>query len=308
MRVIVSLLFLVAVATACTVTPLPDNVIEVTGCDPVTVEPFNGTVQTGGPGQYQLPSTVGCNVVIVNDVVYSICGQQASLVACPLEPFTDESFAAKACALDAFLACAEDCCEESCCTEEEDVKVSTWVDHSWDTLVGSDGIAVVPEDSRVRAEGGFLIGTCSTPGGCDIGCLLGESLVASRDIFVPNCDPTTVTVKLVVESATDGATAVLGSGSPVDLVPGEVIVSGEPGLLVITCPLPTCSEGTPLNISTLEIDTHCSVPLNRTIECPPIGTYLVFVSPHEDSNKHRPSSRGSHDVMKFKNYHNVECE
>ena len=294
MRVFGFILFLVAVTAACTVTPLPDDVIEVSGCNPVFVEPFNETVQTGGPGQYQLPSTVGCNVVIVNDVVYSVCDQQATLVSCPLAPFTNESFAARACALDAFLACAGDCCEPpapppqmACCTKEEDVSVSTWVSHDWETLVGSDGIAVVPGDSRVRVEGGNLVGSCSTPQGCDIGCLLGESLVVSRDIFIPNCDPTTVTVRLVVENTTTGATATLGSGSPVDLVLGEVFVTGDSGPLVIIAPLSTCSEGTPLNISVLEIDTHCSVTLNHTIECPPPGKYCThahtYTNPvHED--------------------------
>merc|ERR1711991_760553 len=102
MRVLGALLLLAAFAAAsCTVTPLPDDVIEVTACDPVSVIPFNGTEQIGGPGQYQLPSTVGCNVVTVNDVVHSVCGDQATPVMCPLGPFLNETFAARACALDA---------------------------------------------------------------------------------------------------------------------------------------------------------------------------------------------------------------
>lgn len=282
-------------AQQCTVTSTLDDTIQVSSCDPVTVIPFNQTEQVGGPGMYQLPSTVGCNVVTVNDVVYSVCGEQVSEVACPLGSFSTSAFAAQACAIDAFLACGEDCCEPPapppetvCCTKEEDIKVATWANHSWADFVGSDGIPVVPGDSRVQVVDGFLIGTCSTDQGCDIGCLLGEDLVATRDIFIPECNPTVVTVRLVVEDAPPGSTVTLGSQPPVDLVPGEVIITGESGPLNITAPLDTCSEGTPLNISVLELDTHCTATLNRTVMCPPPGKYLcpcvtlLTVSPHGD--------------------------
>lgn len=290
------LLLLVAAAAAqeCVVIPLATDVIEVSGCVSVTVEPFNGTAQSGGPGQYQLPATLGCNAVLVTGnetVLYRICGQTASPVACPVGPFVDPLSAARACAHDLSIQCAEECCDPpappaACCTAEEVLEVTTWVGHGWADLVGTDGIAVVAGDSRVRAEGGFLIGSCSVTGGDHIGCLLGEDLVATREIFVPACNTTLVTVRLVVESVVSGAVASLGGGAAVPVGVGTVQLTGSAGPLVLTVPVPTCSSGLAFNISVLEIDTHCTTTINRTVECPPPGTFLLLsplpLFPRED--------------------------
>lgn len=284
MRVIViGVLLLLAMAARgqeCVVTSTATDMIEISGCASVTIEQFNGTTQTGGPGLYNLTSTFGCNPVIITGIepiLYRICGQTAEAVMCPVGPFGDALSAARACALDLSTQCAEECCEPpapppmmACCTVEEDLDVKTWVGHEWADLVGTDGIALGVSDPRIRAEDGFFIGSCDVTGGCHIGCLLGEDLVTTREIFVPACDPTTITVTMQVESVVPGATASLGGGMTMAVAPGTFQLTGSEGPLVFTVPVPTCSSGLAFNVSSLEIDTHCTAVINRTIECPPV--------------------------------------
>ena len=287
-QVLVFALFVAAVSASCTVSPISSDSVFISDCSYVTLEFLNGAIETGEPGIYELGESFGCQVIIVNGEVYKFCGQSVTPIDCTeYEDLAVPEWAARACALDTSIKCQEECCAPECCVEKENALVSTWAGHEWDDFVGTDGISIVPSDGRVRVEGSKLIGSCSLPQDqCHIGCLLGEPMVATREIFVPMCDPTTVTVKIIVESVSPGATATLGNFAPVDLVVGENILLGFEGPLVISLPLPPCSSDPGFVITAIDVDTTCVNKIDKPVKC---QVSIIFSFPPE--RRHSPFPR-----------------
>lgn len=270
MRTLLVLALLAGCAYGCTVSPAPGGIV-VSDCNDPVVVPRGGPPLADGTGFYALPDGPGCSVVTVSGAVYTVCGEVRP-VACEGDPVL--------CAERAFLACAGECCRaEPCCTEPETVTVTYSARHAWGNLTGTDGLALQPNDGRVRALPDALLASCEVPGGCDAACVLGEDSVTTRALLAP-CENPVFRVRVVASGVSPPVTLGLGASTQ-PLTLGPNVVLGASGPLTITARVPECGSGDLYTITELEYEATCTATVERPVECPPEGK-CVPGAPQED--------------------------
>ena len=292
MRSLFLLLLLLYTATACVVRSFNNNVVEIRECERVVVE-NRGVMQMGSPGFYSLPEGLGCSsVVITGDVpkIYRLCGGTLQEVECENDSFESLTESVRACARDLDLECVSTCCSDTfCCFQDVERTITTFVTHEWENLVGSDGIAVNVSDSRVRVENGELVATCDLDNGEHIDCLLGENVVVTRLIDVPNCSPTSVTVRISAENVLPGTTVSTSNEDILTLENGTNVFTLTNNILKLTTPVDTCTSGILFSIQNLNISTECTETIPHTVPCTSQVSPYPHYTPAQKSDPLLPS-------------------